>query len=49
MGPSLCDLAPLDYFHWWYVKSKTYANEPATLEELETTFSVLKLEFYMEF
>lgn len=33
--PRSCDLTPLDYFLWGYVKSKVYANHPATLEELE--------------
>ena len=33
--PRSCDLTPLDYFLWGYVKSKVYANQPATLEELE--------------
>lgn len=30
----ICDLTPLDYFLWGYVKSLVYANKPATLQEL---------------
>lgn len=33
--PRSCDLTPLDYFLWGYVKSKVYANKPKTLDELE--------------
>ena len=31
--PRSCDLTPLDYFLWGYVKS--YTNKPATLDALE--------------
>ena len=34
--PRLCDLTPLDYFLWGYVKSMVYANKPATIDELRT-------------
>ncbi|GFS97114.1 hypothetical protein TNCV_184621 [Trichonephila clavipes] len=30
-----CDLTPLDYFLWGYVKSLVYANKPQTLDHLE--------------
>ncbi|GFY78708.1 putative DD41D transposase [Trichonephila inaurata madagascariensis] len=30
-----CDLTPLDFFLWGYVKSFGYANKPTTLEELK--------------
>nr|GFX30369.1 putative transposable element [Trichonephila clavipes] len=30
-----CDLTPLDYFLWDYVKSLVYADEPQTLDHLE--------------
>ena len=30
-----CDLTPLDYFLWGYVKSLVYADKPATIEALE--------------
>ncbi|GFX29625.1 putative LOC100569746 [Trichonephila clavipes] len=33
--PRSCDLAPLDYFLWGYVKSLVYANKPQTLDHLE--------------
>ncbi|GFY32676.1 uncharacterized protein TNCV_4637821 [Trichonephila clavipes] len=30
-----CDLTPLDYFLWGYVKSLVYADKPQTLDPLE--------------
>ncbi|GFU23491.1 DUF4817 domain-containing protein [Trichonephila clavipes] len=33
--PRSCDLTPLDYFLWSYVKSLVYANTPQTLDHLE--------------
>jgi hypothetical protein len=33
--PRSCDLTPLDYFLWGYVKSLVYTDKPATLEALE--------------
>ncbi|XP_065675584.1 uncharacterized protein LOC136091800 [Hydra vulgaris] len=30
-----CDLTPLDYFLWGYVKSLVYANDPETIDHLE--------------
>ncbi|GFV01667.1 putative LOC100569746 [Trichonephila clavipes] len=33
--PRSCDLTPLDYFPWGYVKSLVYADKPQTLEHLE--------------
>ncbi|GFU75410.1 uncharacterized protein TNCV_2861261 [Trichonephila clavipes] len=33
--PSSCDLTPLDYFLWRYVKSLVYADKPQTLYHLE--------------
>lgn len=33
--PRSCDLTPLDYFLWGYVKSLVYANKPETLGDLE--------------
>lgn len=32
--PRSCDLTPLDFFLWGYVKSLVYSNKPATIEEL---------------
>lgn len=34
--PRSCDLTPLDYFLWGYVKSLVYATKPATIDALET-------------
>ncbi|GFV22338.1 putative DD41D transposase [Trichonephila clavipes] len=39
--PRSCDLTPLDYFLWGYVKSLVYADNPQTLDHLKTTFAVL--------
>ncbi|GFT68292.1 uncharacterized protein TNCV_659111 [Trichonephila clavipes] len=33
--PRSCDLTPLDYFLWGYVKSLVYADTPQTLDHLE--------------
>ncbi|GFU84332.1 uncharacterized protein TNCV_1252251 [Trichonephila clavipes] len=33
--PRSCDLTPLDYFLWCYVKSLVYADKPRTLDHLE--------------
>ncbi|GFX73771.1 putative transposable element [Trichonephila clavipes] len=33
--PRSCDLTPLDYFLWSYVKSLVYADKPQTLVHLE--------------
>ncbi|GFU80754.1 uncharacterized protein TNCV_514811 [Trichonephila clavipes] len=33
--PRSCDLTPLDYFLWGYVKSLVYADKPQTLDVLE--------------
>ncbi|GFW59173.1 transposable element Tc3 transposase [Trichonephila clavipes] len=33
--PRSCELTPLDYFLWGYVKSLVYADEPQTLDHLE--------------
>ncbi|GFX48299.1 hypothetical protein TNCV_4612991 [Trichonephila clavipes] len=30
--PRSCDLTPLDYFLWGYVKSLVYADKPQTLD-----------------
>ncbi|GFT34555.1 uncharacterized protein TNCV_4125131 [Trichonephila clavipes] len=32
--PRSCDLTPLDYFLWGYVKSLVYADKPQTLDSL---------------
>lgn len=33
--PRSCDLTPLDFFLWGYVKEKVYANNPTTIPELK--------------
>ncbi|GFY03128.1 transposable element Tc3 transposase [Trichonephila clavipes] len=33
--PRSCDLTPLDYFLWGYVKSLVYVDNPQTLHHLE--------------
>jgi len=33
--PRLCDLIPLNYFLWGYLKSKVYANKPTTIQKLK--------------
>lgn len=33
--PRSCDLTPLDYFLWGFVKDKVYANNPGTICELK--------------
>ncbi|GFW78310.1 uncharacterized protein TNCV_4123791 [Trichonephila clavipes] len=33
--PRSCDLTPLDYFLWGYVKSLVYADKRQTLDHLE--------------
>ncbi|GFU48879.1 short stature homeobox protein [Trichonephila clavipes] len=33
--PRSCDLTPLDYFQWGYVKSLVHADKPQTLDYLE--------------
>ncbi|GFS59491.1 transposable element Tcb2 transposase [Trichonephila clavipes] len=33
--PRSCDLTPLDYFLWGYVKALVYADKPQTLDHLE--------------
>ncbi|GFW89436.1 HTH_Tnp_Tc3_2 domain-containing protein [Trichonephila clavipes] len=33
--PRSCDLTPLDYYLWGYVKSLVYADKPQTLDHLE--------------
>lgn len=34
--PRSCDLTPLDFFLWGYVKSLAYSNKPTTIEQLES-------------
>ncbi|GFW77662.1 histone-lysine N-methyltransferase SETMAR [Trichonephila clavipes] len=39
--PRSCDLTPLDYFLWGYVKSSVYADKPQTLDHLENIRRVI--------
>ncbi|GFU39882.1 uncharacterized protein TNCV_3840361 [Trichonephila clavipes] len=38
--PRSCDLTPLDYFLWGYVKSLVYADKPQKRDHLEDKFSM---------
>ena len=33
--PRSCDLIPLDFFLWGFLKSRVYVNQPATTRELQ--------------
>ena len=37
--PRTCDITPLDFFLWGYVKSKVYMDQPATIENLEANIT----------
>ncbi|GFY03701.1 transposase [Trichonephila clavipes] len=39
--PRSCDLTPLDYFLWGYVKSLVYADKPKRLVNWKITFAML--------
>jgi len=39
-----CDLTPLDYFLWGYLKSQVYADKPATINALESNISRVILD-----
>ncbi|GFV91165.1 transposase [Trichonephila clavipes] len=39
--PRSCDLTPLDYILWGYVKSLVYADKPQTLDHLEDIHSAI--------
>ena len=34
-SPRSCDLTPLDFFLWGYLKSNVYANKPTTVQQLK--------------
>ena len=42
--PRSCDLTPLDYFLWGYVKSLVYADKP-TIDALEASIFVLFVKY----
>ncbi|GFY03295.1 uncharacterized protein TNCV_1172541 [Trichonephila clavipes] len=44
--PRSCDLTPLDYFLWGYVKSLVYADKPQTLDHLEDNIHAMLLPIY---
>ncbi|GFV10166.1 uncharacterized protein TNCV_3661181 [Trichonephila clavipes] len=44
--PRSCDLTPLDYFLWGYVKSLVYADKPQTLDHLEDNIHPELLPIY---
>lgn len=37
--PRSCDLTPVDYFLWGYVKSLVYTDQPKSIDELEASIS----------
>lgn len=37
--PRSCDITPLDYFLWGYVKSLVYSDKPQTLDHLEANIN----------
>ena len=37
--PRSCDITPLDFFLWGFLKSKVYADKPATIEALEANIT----------
>lgn len=46
--PRSCDITPLDYFLWGYVKSRVYMNKPNTIEELEANITRVIREIPVE-
>ncbi|CAK9811660.1 Transposable element Tc3 transposase [Anthophora quadrimaculata] len=47
--PRSCDLTPLDFFLWGFLKSKVYANNPKTIDELKNniTAAINEVEFQL--
>lgn len=37
--PRSCDITPLDFFLWGYVKSKVYVDKPSTIADLESNIT----------
>ena len=37
--PRSCDITPLDFYLWGYVKSKCFLDKPATIEALEANIT----------
>lgn len=46
--PRSCDVTPLDYFLWGFVKSKVYSNKPGTIEALEANITRVISEIPIE-
>ena len=46
--PRSCDLTPLDYFLWGYVKSLVYADKPTTIPALEDNITRVNREIPAE-
>ncbi|KOC63842.1 hypothetical protein WH47_01172 [Habropoda laboriosa] len=44
-----CDLTPLNCFLWGFLKSKVYANNPKTIDELKSniTAAINEIEFQL--
>ncbi|KOC60664.1 hypothetical protein WH47_07117, partial [Habropoda laboriosa] len=44
-----CDLTPLNFFLWGFLKSKVYANDPKTIDELKNniTAAINEIEFQL--
>ncbi|CAK9827801.1 hypothetical protein ANTRET_LOCUS5451 [Anthophora retusa] len=47
--PRSCDLTPLDFFLWGFLKSKVYANNPKTIDELKNNIiaAINEIEFQL--
>ncbi|KOC61926.1 hypothetical protein WH47_05362 [Habropoda laboriosa] len=47
--PSSCDLTPLDFLLRGFLKSKVYANNPKTIDELKNkiTAAINEIEFQL--
>ena len=46
--PRSCDISPLDFFLWGYIKSRVYKNNPTTLEELEENIRTVIAEIQQD-
>ena len=46
--PRSCDITPLDFYLWGYVKSKCFVNKPATIEALEANITEVISEIATE-
>ena len=43
--PRTCDLIPLNFFLWGFLKSKVYAKKPATTRELQEEIEAASTKF----